>query len=172
MVRPYRLDYRPLIDRDLTDKAIDFMERKAKGEQPFFVYLPYTATHFPTMPHPDYDGKTGNGAWADLLTQIDDYLGELDDKIESLGISENTILIFTADNGTHRTIQSKTAKGVVKGAKGERSRPARFSPGTQSLHPDVPAGSRVAFGSSDGAPQLFGEVSSPGSRRSSNPVPR
>jgi arylsulfatase len=49
-VRPYRLDYRPLIDRDLTDRAISFMKRQAKAEKPFFVYLPYTATHFPTMP--------------------------------------------------------------------------------------------------------------------------
>ena len=98
-VRPYRLDYRPLIDRDLTDKALDFMERQVNAEKPFFVYLPYTATHFPTMPHPDYDGKTGNGAWADLLLQIDDYTGELDDKIEELGVSDNTIFIFTADNG-------------------------------------------------------------------------
>ena len=98
-VRPYRLDYRPLIDRDLTDKALDFMDRQAKAKKPFFVYLPYTATHFPTMPHPDYDGKTGNGAWADLLLQIDDYTGELLDKIDELGVADNTIFIFTADNG-------------------------------------------------------------------------
>ncbi len=98
-VRPYRLDYRPLIDRDLTDKALDFMDRQAKAKKPFFVYLPYTATHFPTMPHPDYDGKTGNGAWADLLKQIDDYTGELLDKIDELGVANNTIFIFTADNG-------------------------------------------------------------------------
>ena len=98
-VMPYRLDYRPLIDRDLTDKALDFIDRQAKASKPFFVYLPYTATHFPTMPHPDYNGKTGNGAWADLLLQIDDYTGELLDKIDELGISDNTIFIFTADNG-------------------------------------------------------------------------
>lgn len=98
-VRPYRLDYRPLIDRDLTDKAIDFMERNARENNPFFLYLPYTATHFPTMPHPDFEGKTGNGPWADLLLQIDSYLGELQDKIDDLGIAENTIFIFTADNG-------------------------------------------------------------------------
>ncbi len=98
-VRPYRLDYRPLIDRDLTDKALDFMERSVQDEKPFFLYLPYTATHFPTMPHPDFVGKSGNGAWADLLLQIDSYLGELQDKIEELGIAENTIFIFTADNG-------------------------------------------------------------------------
>ncbi len=98
-VRPYRLDYRPLIDRDLTDRAINFMQRQAKDKKPFFVYLPYTATHFPTMPHPDFAGKSGNGPWADLLMQIDSYTGELLSTIEDLGISKDTIFIFTADNG-------------------------------------------------------------------------
>ena len=98
-VRPYRLDYRPLIDRDLTDRAIDFMQRQAQAKKPFFLYLPYTATHFPTMPHPDFDGKSGNGAWADLLMQIDSYTGELLDTLDDLGIANDTIFIFTADNG-------------------------------------------------------------------------
>lgn len=98
-VRPYQLDYRPLIDRDLTDKAKGFMEKSVKNKRPFFLYLPYTATHFPTMPHPDFKGKSGNGDWADILLQIDGYLGELQDKIDELGIAENTLFIFTADNG-------------------------------------------------------------------------
>ncbi|MCO4823048.1 MAG: arylsulfatase [Flavobacteriaceae bacterium] len=98
-IRPYRLDYRPLIDRDLTDKAMDFMERSVEDKKPFFLYLPYTATHFPTMPHPAFKGKSGNGAWADLLMQIDSYLGELQNKVKELGIEENTIFVFTADNG-------------------------------------------------------------------------
>lgn len=98
-VRPYRLDYRPLIDRDLTDRAKDFINRQAKAEKPFFVYLPYTATHFPTLPHPDFDGKSGNGLWADLLMQVDSYVGELLDTLDELSIAEDTIFIFTADNG-------------------------------------------------------------------------
>ena len=98
-VRPWNLDYRPLIDADLTDKAIDYMTRKAKDKKPFFLYLPYTATHYPTRPHPDFVGKTGNGNWADLLLQIDTYTGRLLDTIDDLGIRDNTIFIFTADNG-------------------------------------------------------------------------
>jgi arylsulfatase len=98
-VRPYRLDYRPLIDRDLTVRAISFMTRQAADKRPFFLYLPYTATHFPTLPHPDFVGKSGNGPWADLLMQIDSYTGELLDTIDELGIAKNTIFIFTADNG-------------------------------------------------------------------------
>ena len=98
-VRPYRLDYRPLIDRDLTDRALNFMETSVEAGDPFFVYLPYTATHFPTMPHPDFEGKSGNGMWADLLMQIDSYLGELLQKLDELSVADNTIFIFTADNG-------------------------------------------------------------------------
>jgi arylsulfatase len=88
-----------LIDRDLTDRAINFIKRQAKLKKPFFVYLPYTATHFPTLPHPDFKGKSGNGPWADMLMQIDSYMGELLDAIDDLGITKNTIFIFTADNG-------------------------------------------------------------------------
>ena len=97
--QPYNLDYRPLIDRDLTDRAIAFMKRQAESEKPFFIYLPYTATHFPTMPHPEFAGKSGKGLWGDMLMQIDSYIGELLDTIDDLGIAKNTIFIFTADNG-------------------------------------------------------------------------
>jgi len=99
VVRSYDLDYRPLIDRDLTDRAIAFMRRNAESRDPFFVYLPYTATHFPTIPHPDFEGESGNGPWGDMLLQIDSYVGELLDTIDELGIADDTIVIFTADNG-------------------------------------------------------------------------
>jgi arylsulfatase len=74
--QPYDLDYRPLIDRDLTDRAIAFMKRQAESE-----------------------GESGKGLWGDMLMQIDSYIGELLDTIDDLGIAENTIFIFTADNG-------------------------------------------------------------------------
>lgn len=111
-VRPYRLDYRPLIDRDLTDLALDFMEKATEADKPFFIYLPYTATHFPTMPHPDFEGKSGNGLWADLLMQIDSYTGELLDKIDELSVAENTIFIFTADNGPEANAPGGTSLTV------------------------------------------------------------
>ena len=98
-VRPWNLEYRPQIDVDLTNRAIDFMKRQADAKRPFFVYLPYTATHVPVIPHPDYAGKTGNGDWADLLHQIDQLNGRLLDAIDNLGVRDNTIFIFTADNG-------------------------------------------------------------------------
>ena len=111
-VRPYRLDYRPLIDRDLTDRAIDFMGRQAKAGKPFFVYLPYTATHFPTMPHPEFRDKSGKGLWGDMLMQVDSYVGELLDSLDSLGVADNTLFIFTADNGPEALSAGETSMTV------------------------------------------------------------
>jgi arylsulfatase len=111
-VRPYRLDYRPLIDRDLTDRAIGFIKKNAEAGKPFFVYLPYTATHFPTMPHPDFAGRSGNGPWGDLLMQIDSYLGELLDTLDELDIAEETLFIFTADNGPEALSAGETSLTV------------------------------------------------------------
>jgi arylsulfatase len=108
-VRVYDIEYRALIDRELTNRALNFMERSVDDKKPFFIYLPYTATHFPTIPHPDFDGKTGNGAWADILSQIDSYLGQLQDKVDELGITENTLFIFTADNGPEATHYNSTS---------------------------------------------------------------
>ncbi len=98
-VTEWNVEQRPLIDKDVTDKAIDYMTRQVEADKPFFLYLPYTQTHYPALPHPDFDGKTGNGSWADVLAQVDAYNGMLLDAIDDLGIADNTIFIFTADNG-------------------------------------------------------------------------
>jgi len=98
-VRPYDLEYRAVIDGDLTERAIDYIDRASKEEDPFFLYLAYTATHYPTLPHPDFDGATGNGPWADMLLQTDTYVGRVTAALDEAGVSENTIVIFTADNG-------------------------------------------------------------------------
>ena len=95
----YNSARRLTIDSDITDRAIEFMERKAKGEKPFFLFIPYTQTHLPVEPHPNNKGKTRNGHWADVLAQTDAYVGKLLDSVEKLEIKDNTIFIFTADNG-------------------------------------------------------------------------
>jgi arylsulfatase len=90
---------RRTIDGEITDRSVDFIERKAKAGKPFFLFIPYTQTHFPVNPHPDFDGKTGNGNYADVLAQTDAYVGQLLDALDEQGIRDNTIFIFTADNG-------------------------------------------------------------------------
>jgi arylsulfatase len=98
-VMDYDLEQRALIDLELTERSIDFMRRQVEADRPFFLYVPYTQTHYPALPHPDFAGKTGNGRWADVLAQVDAYNGMLLDAIDELGIRDNTLFIFTADNG-------------------------------------------------------------------------
>jgi arylsulfatase len=87
------------IDREITDRAKDFIVRQVDAGQPFFAYIPYTQTHYPVVAGEAFEGKSGNGKWGDILMQIDAYVGELLDTVEQLGISRDTIFIFTADNG-------------------------------------------------------------------------
>ena len=104
------------MDRMLTDKAKDFMRRKAGDGQPFFTFIPYTQTHMPVKPSAEFKGVTGNGPWADVLAQLDAYVGELLDVVDELGISDNTIFIFTADNGPEMTSGAQGWAGPWRGS--------------------------------------------------------
>ena len=104
------------IDRDVTSHAIDFMKRRADNTKPFFLFIPYTQTHLPVEPHPDNKGATGNGHWADVLAQTDAYVGELLDTVDELGIKDNTIFIFTADNGPEGVVPHQGFSGPWRGS--------------------------------------------------------
>jgi arylsulfatase len=112
----YNSARRLTIDGDITDRAIDFMRRKSKDDKPFFLFIPYTQTHLPVEPHPDNKGKTGNGHWADVLAQTDSYVGRLLDTVSELGIEEETIFIFTADNGPEGVIPHQGFAGPWRGS--------------------------------------------------------
>jgi arylsulfatase len=98
-VKPFNIETRRLIDTELTEKAIDFMTRQVEAGKPFFNFIPYTQPHLPTLPHPDFDGVTGHGPYADVHVEIDHQAGRILDAIDDLGIRDNTIVIWTSDNG-------------------------------------------------------------------------
>ena len=98
-VKVYDLNERPEMDRACIDHAKDFMKRQAQAGKPFFAFLPLTLTHLPVVASKEFKGKSGNGKWGDVLMQIDAYAGELLDLLEELKISDDTIFVFTADNG-------------------------------------------------------------------------
>ncbi len=98
-VKSFDLKQKASMDGELTEMTIDYINKHAKDEKPFFVFLPYTNTHIPRIPSPEFDGKTGNGAWADILLQTDTYVGNIMESLKKNGIDDNTIVIFTSDNG-------------------------------------------------------------------------
>jgi arylsulfatase A len=68
-------------------------------DTPFFIYFPLPAPHTPILPSPDYIGKSGTNLYGDFVQMCDDVVGKIMDKLQQCGLSENSILIFTSDNG-------------------------------------------------------------------------
>ncbi|MGA7075977.1 MAG: sulfatase-like hydrolase/transferase [Halobacteriota archaeon] len=99
VIATYDADFRANFDRKITGWAIDFMTRAKQEGKPFYMYLPYTQVHIPPIPDPAYAGKTKRGNMADLLTQMDEFTGMILDKLDELGIAEDTIVVWTSDNG-------------------------------------------------------------------------
>jgi len=98
-VKVYDLTQRRIIDAEITRRSIDFMNRQTQAKKPFFAYATLTQVHIPTLPNPAFAGKTGNGDWADVLTEMDYNVGQMLDAVDRLGIRDNTIVIFASDNG-------------------------------------------------------------------------
>ncbi|WP_395663922.1 arylsulfatase [Aestuariivirga sp.] len=95
----YTVEQRRLIDAEITRRSVDFMERQVKAGKPFFTFVSLTQPHLPTEPNPSFKGVTGNGDWADMLVEMDGNVGKMLSTVDNLGVRDNTIVIFTSDNG-------------------------------------------------------------------------
>ncbi len=80
-------------------KSFNYIQEKAKEKKPFFLYLALPSPHTPILPIEEWQGKSGINPYADFMMQIDNHMGQLQKVIEDAGISKNTIIIFTSDNG-------------------------------------------------------------------------
>ncbi len=87
------------VDGEFLDAAETFIEKQVKADKPFFTWFNTTRMHNFTHVPDDYAGKTGAGFYADGLKQHDDQIGQLLAKIKELGVDDNTIIIYTTDNG-------------------------------------------------------------------------
>lgn len=84
-----------------TDRACDYIDSASKEENPFFLFFPLTAPHTPWLPAEEFRGKSGAGVYGDFVCMIDDVVAKVYKALEDNGIAENTIVIFTSDNGSH-----------------------------------------------------------------------
>jgi arylsulfatase len=111
----YDLEQRRLIDAEITRRAVAFMRRSVESRKPFYVYVPFTLVHFPTLPNPQFIGKTGNGDFADALAEMDANVGNLLDAIDALGVRDDTVVVFTSDNGPEATWPWQGSSGPWRG---------------------------------------------------------
>ena len=87
------------IDEEITAGALAWMEKQAKAEQPFFLWYNSTAMHFRTHLADKNRGKSGQDDYSDRMVTHDEQVGELLKKLDELGIADNTIVMYSTDNG-------------------------------------------------------------------------
>jgi arylsulfatase A-like enzyme len=87
------------VDEELVRRSVDFIDRSAKASKPFFLWHNATRTHVWTHLSPKWKDKSGYGLYADAIMELDSEVGAILKKLDDLGIANNTIVLFTSDNG-------------------------------------------------------------------------
>jgi len=87
------------IDEEVTAKTLDFMQRSKESGKPFFIWWNSTRMHIWTHLKPESEGKTGLGIYPDGMVEHDGHVGQLLDRLEELGLADNTIVMYSTDNG-------------------------------------------------------------------------
>jgi arylsulfatase len=89
------------IDDEVTERALTFIDEAHQKDQPFFVWYNTTAMHFRTHVADKHKGKSGQGDYNDAMVAHDEHIGEMLDKLDELGIADDTIVMYSTDNGVH-----------------------------------------------------------------------
>jgi arylsulfatase len=129
------------IDREVLAKSINFMDRAVEADKPFFLWHNSTRMHVFTHLAPEAAGKTGLGIYADGMVEHDGQVGELLAEIDRLGIRDNTIIIYSTDNGAEVFTWPDGGSTIFRGEKNTQfeggyrvpmmiSWPGKFEPGT------------------------------------------
>jgi len=93
-----------------TKKGVEFIKAQVKTNNPFFLYFAYPSPHVPIIPNDKFDGKSEAGPYGDFVYETDDSIGQLLRALKESGQAENTIVIFTADNGPEVFAYPRDAK--------------------------------------------------------------
>ena len=91
----------------LETRAVETIGKVAKGDKPFFLYLPLTSPHYPVVPAPEFAGASEAGEYGDFVVQTDHVLGAVLDALAKAGVADSTLVIFTSDNGPEITGEVK-----------------------------------------------------------------
>jgi arylsulfatase len=107
VVAELNVDNRRTMEAEITKHAVEFIKRNARAGKPFYAYVSSSMVHMPTLPNPEFAGKTGNGDWADCLAEMDFRIGQILDAIKEV--------VFTSDNGNEGTSPWQGDSGPWRG---------------------------------------------------------
>jgi arylsulfatase A-like enzyme len=99
VVEPLNLTNLGQVDELMTNKTVAYIKDHANSTEPFFLYLAFARTHFPNVQNPEWAGKSDKGPYGDAMMETDYHVGQVLDAIREEGIANNTIVVFTSDNG-------------------------------------------------------------------------
>ena len=99
VVREYTVDYRQQVEGDITKASIDIINERSREEEPFFLYVGFTHTHYPNRAAPEFTGKSPAGPYGDMIMELDYRAGQILDAVKAAGIEDNTIVIWLSDDG-------------------------------------------------------------------------
>lgn len=122
-----------------TREVVQFI--REHQDQPFFVYLPHTFPHLPLYASPDFHGKSGNGRYGDSVEEIDWSTGEILRAVKDLGLDQQTLVIFTSDNGSNG--RNGGSNAPLAGAKGSTMEGGMRVPMIARWPGQIPAGRTV-----------------------------
>ena len=109
----------PFFDEYVEKASIEYLTSVAKSGKPFLMSVNFMKVHQPNMPHPDYIGKSmAKSKFADSIVELDSRVGHIMDKVRELGISDNTLIIFTTDNGAWQDVYPDAGYTPFRGTKG------------------------------------------------------
>ena len=106
------------VDTEFGNAAKDFMQRAVKAKKPFFVWMNFTRMHVWTHLQEKYRGKTGIGLYPDGMVELDDMVGSFLQELKDLGVDDNTIVIFSTDNGAEKFTWPDGGTSPYRGEKG------------------------------------------------------
>ncbi|MFN8526660.1 MAG: sulfatase-like hydrolase/transferase [Chloroflexota bacterium] len=110
------MDLKRNVDAEYMRRGESFVRRSVAAGKAFYLYFNHSLMHWPTLPRPEFTGKSGNGDWADCLLELDHDFGRMLDLLGELGVADNTIVVFAGDNGAEDKLLWRGSPGVFEGS--------------------------------------------------------
>lgn len=132
----------PFYDEYVEKASLEYIDKAAKAKEPFFMSVNFMKMHQPNMPHPDFQGKSmSKTKYADSIVENDARIGNIMNKIRSLGLDKNTYVFWTTDNGAWQDVYPDAGFTPYRGTKGTCREGGNRVP-SLAWGPGIKAGSR------------------------------